>query len=226
MLPDIAKSWQGCIPYLSYRRNFLISSIMLNWRWICATTSAAVVLLVICVTVDQADIFVFLSHYWQWCGAGAGGAEIIPHHFGAVQCCGSGLIFFGFWFGSTIFFRIRIWIRIRILRLIPVFWPQIFLNGASNCFHMCSETCTSEKKNFSMEKHEIFLLQVFDFLFFTQIFILQQCLNPNPYPNPNFFFIWIRIQIQPKHSDYFGFGATTLFWWHQLRFAFLLRLWL
>jgi hypothetical protein len=83
------------------------------------------------------------------------------------QCCGSELIFFGF--GSTnYFFRIRIWIRIRILRLI--FLPQIFLNVASNCFHMCSETCTSEKTNF----------QVFVFWFFTKIFILQQCLNPNP----------------------------------------------
>jgi hypothetical protein len=47
------------------------------------------------------------------------------------------------------FFRIRIHkksFRIRILRLI--FSPQIFLNGASNCFHMCPGTCTSEKKNF------------------------------------------------------------------------------
>jgi hypothetical protein len=58
----------------------------------------------------------------------------------------------------------------------------------------------------SIEKHKIFLFQVFDFLFFTKMFILQQCLNPNPYPNPNFF----RIRIQPKYSDYFGFGSTTL----------------
>jgi hypothetical protein len=45
-------------------------------------------------------------------------------------------IFFGF--GSTNYF-------FRILRL------------------MCSETCMSEKKNFSIEKHKIFLFQVFDF---------------------------------------------------------------
>jgi hypothetical protein len=30
--------------------------------------------------------------------------------------------------------------------------------------------------------------------------------NPNPNPNPYFF----RIRIQPKYSDYFGFGSTTL----------------
>jgi hypothetical protein len=44
------------------------------------------------------------------------------------------------------------------------------------------------EKKFSIEKHKIFLFQVFDLWFFTKIFILQQCLNPNPYPNPNFFF--------------------------------------
>jgi hypothetical protein len=79
-----------------------------------------------------------------------------------------------------------LWIRphffgFGFLRLI--FWPQIFLNGASNCFHMCSRTCTSEKKKLSTEKHKIFLFKVFDFWFFTKIFFLQQCLNPNPYPN-------------------------------------------
>jgi hypothetical protein len=52
-----------------------------------------------------------------------------------------------------------------------------------------------------------FLFQVFDFWFFTKIFILQQCLNPNPN-----LFLRIRIRIQPKHTDYFvfGFGSTTL----------------
>jgi hypothetical protein len=83
------------------------------------------------------------------------------------------IIFFGFGYGFG------------FLRLI--FWPQIFLNGASSCFPMCSETCTSEKKKFPIEKHKIFVFQVFDFWFFTKIFILQQCLNPNPYPYPNFF---------------------------------------
>jgi hypothetical protein len=113
------------------------------------------------------------------------------------QCCGSELIFFGF--GSTnYFFRIRI--RIRILRLI--FSPQIFLNGASNCFHMCSGTCTSEKKKLAIEKHKIFLFQVFDFWFFTKMFILQQCLNPNPYPNPNFLF---------------GFGSSQNIWLFRIR---------
>jgi hypothetical protein len=36
-----------------------------------------------------------------------------------------------------------------------------------------------QRKKISIEKHQIFLFQVFDFLFFTKIFILQQCLNPN-----------------------------------------------
>jgi hypothetical protein len=40
--------------------------------------------------------------------------------------------FFSDWDPQIIFFRIRI--RIRILRLI--FGPQMFLNGASNCFHI------------------------------------------------------------------------------------------
>jgi hypothetical protein len=66
------------------------------------------------------------------------------------------------------------------------------------------------KKKFSIEKPKIFLFQVFDLRFFTQIIILQQCLDPNP----NFF----RIRIQPKLLDSFGFGfgSTTLFCWQAL----------
>jgi hypothetical protein len=74
----------------------------------------------------------------------------------------------------------------------------------SDTDHMCSRTCTSEKKILLIEEHKILLFQVFDLRFFTQIFILQQC--PNPYPNPNFF----RFRIPPKLLDYFGFGSTTL----------------
>jgi hypothetical protein len=56
-----------------------------------------------------------------------------------------------------------------------------------------------QRKSFSKEKHKIFLFQVFYIRFFTQIFMLQQWLDPNPYPNPNLF----RIQIltQPKLLD-------------------------
>jgi hypothetical protein len=43
------------------------------------------------------------------------------------------------------------------------------------------------EKILSIKKQKIFLFQVFDLRFFTQIFILQQCLDPNSYPNPNFF---------------------------------------
>jgi hypothetical protein len=52
---------------------------------------------------------------------------------------------------------------------------------------MCSETCMSEKKNFQWKNIRFFSFKclIFDF---SQIFILQQCLNPNPYPKPNFFF--------------------------------------
>jgi hypothetical protein len=134
------------------------------------------------------------------------------------QCCGSELIFFGFGFGSTNYFFFRIRIRIRILRLI--FWAQIFLNGASDCFHMCSGTCTSEKKKLSIEKHRIFLFQVFDFWFFTKMFILQQCLNPNPYPNPNFLFgfgfgssqnIRIISDSDPQHWKKHTFCSLTSF---------------
>jgi hypothetical protein len=73
-----------------------------------------------------------------------------------------------------------------------------------------------QRKKFSIEKNKIFLFQVFDFWFFKKIFILQQCRNPNPYPNNNFF----RIRIQPKHSDYFGFGSTTLLDVHQAHTGF------
>jgi hypothetical protein len=138
--------------------------------------------------------FTLVNHYWcrnEWLALKWFIIQIYRYRMTSNQFCGSELIFFGF--GSTNFFRIRI----RILRLI--FWPQIFLNVASNCFHMCSGTCTSEKKI-------IFLFQVFDLRFLTQIFILQQCLDPNPYPNPNFF----RIRIQQKLLDSFGFGSTTL----------------
>jgi hypothetical protein len=38
-------------------------------------------------------------------------------------------------------------------------------------------------------------------------YILQQCPDLNPYPIPNFFF---RRHIQPKLTDSFGFGYTTL----------------
>jgi hypothetical protein len=54
-------------------------------------------------------------------------------------------------------------------------------------------TCTwpvrQIKKNFPIEKHNFFLFYVIDLRFFTRVFILQKCLDPNPYryPNPNFF---------------------------------------
>jgi hypothetical protein len=95
------------------------------------------------------------------------------------------------------FIRIRIhkfFFRIRILRII--FWPQIFPNGASNFFHMCSGTCTSEK---TQKNIFFFVFQVYDLRFFTRFFILQQCLDPNP----NFF-------SDSDPARIFGFGSTTL----------------
>jgi hypothetical protein len=70
---------------------------------------------------------------------------------------------------------------------------------------MCSGTCTSEKKKLSIEKHKIFLFQVFDF------FIFHKNVHPTTVSaseSESELFVWIRIQ--PKHSDYFGFGSTTL----------------
>jgi hypothetical protein len=63
-------------------------------------------------------------------------------------CCGHVMwiwkILFWFVLNPQIFFRIRIWIWKLILRWI--FEPEIFLNSASHCFHLCFETCRTEKK--------------------------------------------------------------------------------
>jgi hypothetical protein len=70
-----------------------------------------------------------------------------------------------------------------------------------------------QRKNVFNRK-KIFFFQVFDLRFFTQIFILQQCLdpNPNPYPNPNFF-----SDSDSDPSKTFGFGYTTLVYLGQTR---------
>jgi hypothetical protein len=105
-----------------------------------------------------------------------------------------------------IFFLIRIRIWIRILRLI--FWPYIFPNGASDCFHMCSGTCMSREQIFPIEKHNFFLFQVFDLRFFTGFFILQQWLNP--YPNPNFFRIRIYNTAPLSLSTPFPYSSSYI----------------
>jgi hypothetical protein len=69
---------------------------------------------------------------------------------------------------------------------------------------MCSGTCTSEKKIFNRETLDFFLSRVW-FLILHKKFSSYNS-------------VWIRIRIrtffririQPKHSDYFGFGSTTL----------------
>jgi hypothetical protein len=129
-----------------------------------------------------------------------------------LQCCGSKLIYFGFE-STNFFFGFGMWIQ--ILRLI--FWPQFFQNGASNCFHMCSGTCMSEEKNFPIEKHNIFLFQVFDLQFFTRFFILT---TVSGFESELFL---LRIRIQPKLSDSFGFGSTTLSIWFRFDLAFFIR---
>jgi hypothetical protein len=113
------------------------------------------------------------------------------------QCCGSELIFFGF--GSTKYF-----FRIRILRLI--FWPGIFLNGASHCFYsICVWNLYYREKSLPIENHIFFSFKwwIWDFHKIFK-FILQQGLDP--YSNPNLF----RIRIRPKFTESFGFGSTTL----------------
>jgi hypothetical protein len=66
---------------------------------------------------------------------------------------------------------------------------------------ICVLEPASQRKNvFNRTKHKIFLFQVFDLRYFTQIFILQQCLDPNPNffsdsdPAKTFGFFCIRIQ--------------------------------
>jgi hypothetical protein len=78
----------------------------------------------------------------------------------------------------------RIWIhkfyfrfRIRILRLL--FWPEIFENGASHCFRMCSV--------FQLKNVRFFLFHVFGLRFFTKFLFYNS--------------VWIRIQIW----TFFGF---------------------
>jgi hypothetical protein len=115
------------------------------------------------------------------------------------QFCGSEFNFFGFGFRSTNFFSdsdLYTYILTRNLLkwclslLFYVFWNLYY-----------------REKSFLIEKPTFIpLSRVWSAIFHTQKknFILQQCLDPNP--NPNFF----RIRIQPKYSDYFGFGSTTL----------------
>jgi hypothetical protein len=66
-----------------------------------------------------------------------------------------------------------------------VLFPIVITKQLSDHSSNSSRTRTlyAREKILSIEKHKIFLFQVFDLRFFTQIFILQQCLDPNP----NFF---------------------------------------
>jgi hypothetical protein len=55
---------------------------------------------------------------------------------------------------------------------------------------MHSGAFTTEEKDFQQKKVQFFLSLSstgIDLHFFTKIFILQRCLDPNPCPNPNFF---------------------------------------
>jgi hypothetical protein len=72
------------------------------------------------------------------------------------------------------------------------------------CFHMCSGICTTEKKVFQLKNLGVFSLSsVWSAIF-----------------HKNFYFTIVsgseskselfRIRIQPKYSDSFGFGSTTL----------------
>jgi hypothetical protein len=98
---------------------------------------------------------------------------------GNNQCSGFELIFFGF--GSTNFLSdsvtdtytsilTRNFLKYCLSLLIYVFW---------NLY--------DREKSFPTEKLMFFLFQLFDQRFFTQICILQQCLDPNPNTNPKFF---------------------------------------
>jgi hypothetical protein len=120
------------------------------------------------------------------------------------QCCGSELIFFGF--GSTKYF-----FRIRILRLI--FWPGIFLNGASHCFYsICVWNLYYREKSLPIENH-IFSLSSGGSETFTKFL--------------NLFYnrVWILIRIR----TFFVFGSgqnlrilsdsDPQHWWKQYRYS-------
>jgi hypothetical protein len=120
------------------------------------------------------------------------------------QCCGSELFFTDsdpqFFSDSDGFGSLRL-----------TFWPQIFLNGAYNCFHMCSGTCTSERKMLNGKTRFFsFKCLIFDF---SQKFSFYNSVWIRVWIRIR---IWIRtffrIRIQPKHLDSFGFGfgSTTL----------------
>jgi hypothetical protein len=87
------------------------------------------------------------------------------------------------------------------LRLI--FRPQIFLNGAFILLSYVFWNLDVREKKFLLEKHKIFLFQVFDLRFFTQISFYSS-VDPNPYPNPNFF-----SDLDSDPAKTFGFGSTT-----------------
>jgi hypothetical protein len=118
-----------------------------------------------------------------------------------------------------------LWIRIHFFRIwIPnffffgfgygfgsLFWPQFFQNSVSNCFHMCSGTCMSEKKNFPIEKHNFFSLSS------VWSAIVHKMFHSTTVSE---LFFWIRIQ--PTLSDSFGFRSTTLSIWFRFDLAFFL----
>jgi hypothetical protein len=118
------------------------------------------------------------------------------------QCCGSELIFFGFVFGSTNFFSDS------VSDPYTNILTRIFLKWCLSLLSFVFWNLYDREKSFPTEKRKFFVFQVFDLRFFIKFFSLQQCLDPNP----NFF--RIRIRIQPKYSDYFVFGSTTLVWIH------------
>jgi hypothetical protein len=60
---------------------------------------------------------------------------------------------------------------------------------------------------FSIEKHKIFLIQVFDLRFFKKKIHATTVSVSKSVSESELVF---RIRIQPKHSDSFGFGSTTL----------------
>jgi hypothetical protein len=76
---------------------------------------------------------------------------------------------------------------------------------------LCVLENVRQRKKISIEKHKIFLFQVFDFGFFTKIFHPTTVSeSESESVSESELFVRIRIRIQPKNSDYFGFGSTTL----------------
>jgi hypothetical protein len=105
--------------------------------------------------------------------------------------------------------------NIRFFSFSPIFHKKFYFTTVSGSQSKSKSDlyCISDSDSDSAKIFGFFRIRIHNTAFkclicdFSQnLFILQQCLDPNPNPNPNFF----RIRIQPKYLYSYGFGSTTL----------------